>query len=162
MQRIGKRQARGGVDGFLTNHVALVERKAGPRWVRQRAAVIVVNIPDVHQAGIIIHRIGVIVVVALAAVAAAKHHFMLTARQLVPAAHEGVDRILLTLAHVPAAPRTLPERGVVTASGFIREAVDIHQAVIEIGFGMHRVHFRLPAVIEALRQVGKNFGGVEV
>jgi hypothetical protein len=91
----------------------------------------------------------------LTAEAAAEHHFVLAAKEIETAAQEGINRILFTLATVPAAVTHHARTGL-----FIRIAGHIHQFGIEIGFSMHAVDVRFPAVVETLSQVGEDAGVV--
>jgi UDP-2,3-diacylglucosamine pyrophosphatase LpxH len=88
--------------------------------------------------------------VALAAEAAAKHHFVLATKEIESAAQEGINRILFTLAFVPAAVTHHACTGV-----FIRIAGHIHQFAVEIGFSMHAVDVRFPAVVKRWVRLAK-------
>ncbi|MNE14943.1 hypothetical protein D3C80_1078390 [compost metagenome] len=89
MQRIGKRKTRCGIDRFLADDVTLIQRKIRPGRVGQ-FSVVIINATNVHQAIVIVNRISVVIVVALATIAAAKHHFMLTTKQVITTAHERI------------------------------------------------------------------------
>ncbi|CZZ60865.1 Uncharacterised protein [Enterobacter hormaechei] len=93
--------------------------------------------------------------VTLTAEAAAEHHFVLTAKEIEAAAQEGVNRILFTFPAVPAAITHQARAGL-----FIRIAGHIHQLRVKVGFSMHAVDVRFPAIIETLGQVSEDAGAV--
>lgn len=93
--------------------------------------------------------------VALAAEAAAKHHFVLTAKEIESTPQEGINRILFALAFVPA---TIAHHA--CTGRLIGIAGHIHQFAVEIRISMHAVDVGFPAVVKALSQVGENAGVV--
>ena len=93
--------------------------------------------------------------VTLTAEAAAEHHFVLTAKEIEAAAQEGVNRILFTFPTVPAAVTYQARTGLL-----IRIAGHIHQFGGEVGFSVHTVDVRFPAIIETLSQVSEDAGAV--